>query len=141
MEEQVYRDEQVAKVMLQVKKRKKKLSKLERMYDSKLASVSQSRFDDIFYKVLEKNYWVEMDLVDLGHNVMPMLSGERGGLSDKGQDHLDDLLHSFEQKKKDESKETRKEYKREIIIAIISALIGALLSNLKDIFEFFSKLF
>lgn len=93
MSEQKYTNEQFLKVMLEVAQRKRSLTNLEEKYYSSIDSLSESRKSEIISD-MEKNNWISSHIVHFEQpqipsiRILPMLSSEGEGLSQKGEINL-----------------------------------------------------
>lgn len=125
MEEQLFSDEQILKVMLLEAKKRRKLSNTENKYDSKFTPPSDNRCEEIMTYLSNKKYIRQMLLPNKDGD-MTIYQFINAGLTPNGEDYLADLIDSFEKKKKEERKEIRRDIKRDVI----SALIGAILTLL-----------
>ena len=107
MSEQKYSNEQFLKVMLEVAQRKRSLTNLEEKYYSSIDSVSESRKSEIISEMV-KNCWISSHPVffdqpqtasNTSVKIFPMQSSDGEGLSQKGEDKLEDLIKILEKEK------------------------------------------
>lgn len=102
--EQKITNQELAKVMLQVKKEHDKaLSKLEEKYDSELPEVSSNKIPTVFNELVLK-LWIKTHLVTLnsnpGQTIMPYPSYEGEDLTEEGYAKLASLIDEFEKGRK-----------------------------------------
>lgn len=103
-----FNKEQVVKVMLQIAKNKRPLSKTEEKYDLSIQDVLEVRAQEIT-SFLEKEGCVEQHPVFIDRPspsvvIMPFPSSEGEGLSPKGECELEDLIGILEKEKKEKRK-------------------------------------
>lgn len=128
--------EQVIKIMLQVAKRKRELTKLERKYDKKIKDVGDYRTKEIM-SLLNSKLWISQTPVFIPSpdptsvKMFPFNSSDGEGLSPKGDAILLDLIESFERdrigKRKDRILGVSK-FTFTTIVTIVSGLVIAFLS-------------
>ena len=129
-----FRKEHVVKIMLQVAKRKRELTKLEKKYDKKIKNVDKNREEEII-SLLTSKHWITQTPVfipsqDTNQIVLPFLTSDGEGLSHSGEAKLNDLIDSLEEdriKKRKYCISKILKYAFNTIIGILSVLVSTFL--------------
>ncbi len=113
MKNENFNEEDLLKTMLQVAKRSRELTDVERRIDTKLAEVSQSRTEHII-NYFCKEGWISQHLVfpeepvittgSTIQQIYPFLSCDGEGLTADGEDKLKDLIKKYEEERKSKRK-------------------------------------
>ena len=98
-----FNDRHIVKVMLQIAKNKRSLSKVEAKYDLEIQTISENRTREITsYLIKEGCVSQHLVLPERTHPsiiLMPYASSEGEGLSEKGEDLLEDLINALNKEK------------------------------------------
>ena len=129
-----FNDRHIVKVMLQIAKNKRSLSKVEAKYDLEIQTISENRTREITsYLIKEGCVSQHLVLPERTHPsviLLPYASSEGEGLSEKGEDLLEDLIDALNEEKSIKRRKLLLGLSKTIgwIMGIASGLIIAFLS-------------
>lgn len=98
-----FNDRHIIKVMLQIAKNKRLLSKVEAKYDLEIQDISENRTREITSYLIKEGcvsqHFVLPERTYPSIIILPYASSKGEGLSKKGEDLLEDLINSLEKGK------------------------------------------